>query len=72
VQFYASRDLTPQRWYPSGANGIALYEDLPAGDRGNVDRTDPPFDRTAGEPPALDTGEIADLVAFLQTLSDRS
>ena len=31
---------------------------------------DPPFDRHPGDPPALSASEIADVVAFLQTLTD--
>jgi len=72
VRFYVQRDLFPQRWYARGASGVTRYDDLPAAYRANVDRVDPPFDRAAGEMPALTDAEIADLVAFLDTLSDRS
>jgi cytochrome c peroxidase len=32
--------------------------------------TDAPFDRKPGDKPALDEGEIKDVVAFLNTLTD--
>jgi len=72
IEFYVTRDLAPRRWYRPGKAGSAAYDDLPPLYRANVDRTDPPFDRSSGEPPALDAAQIEDLVAFLQTLSDRS
>ena len=72
LQFYVQRDLTPERWYPTQAGRVELYDDLPPADRVNVDRADPPFDRRPGEPPALSAQEMADLIAFLRTLSDRS
>jgi cytochrome c peroxidase len=72
LEFYVQRDLAPERWYPTQAGRAELYDDLPPADRANVDRTDPPFDRRAGEPPALNAAEIADLIAFLRTLTDRS
>jgi cytochrome c peroxidase len=36
----------------------------------NVDIIDAPFDRHPGQPPALDDHEIAQVVAFLKTLTD--
>ena len=72
VRFYATRDLEPARWYPVRGGQLDLYDDLPRAYRENVDRIDPPFDRRAGQPPALNEAEIADLVAFLRTLDDRS
>jgi cytochrome c peroxidase len=65
VRFYASRDVTPDRWYPRGAK----FDDLPVRYRGNVN-TDPPFGGKPGDAPRLDEGEIADIVAFLETLTD--
>jgi cytochrome c peroxidase len=72
LQFYVQRDLAPERWYPTQAGRVELYDDLPPAHRANVDRADPPFDRGPGEPPALDAQEMADLIAFLRTLTDRS
>ncbi len=38
--------------------------------RANVNRTEAPYNRRAGEAPALSDAEIDDLVAFLGTLTD--
>lgn len=68
VAFYATRDIDPARWYP-GVNGqIQVYNDLPAVYRANVQQG-APF-RRAGQPPALNAQDVADVVAFLRTLSD--
>jgi len=72
LHFYVERDLAPARWYRRRAGSVERYDDLPPADRANVDRSDPPFDRTVGEAPALNDAEIADVIAFLKTLSDRS
>jgi len=63
VRFYATRDVTPARWYPREP-----FDDLPAAYRKNI-TTDPPFGGRGGTP-TLSDGEITDLVAFLGTLSD--
>ena len=72
VRFYVTRDLDPARWYPAHGGRIEPYDDLPSVFRQNVDRSDPPFDRRPGQAQALSEAEIADLVAFLKTLDDRS
>ncbi len=65
VRFYAERDRAPARWYgPAGR-----FDDLPARYHANVD-TEPPFGRRDGAPPALTAQEVADVVAFLGTLTD--
>jgi cytochrome c peroxidase len=50
--------------------GVLIYNDLPALERGNVNVTEGPYNRT-GLTPALNAQEITDLIAFLGTLSDR-
>ncbi|WP_127900994.1 cytochrome-c peroxidase [Solirhodobacter olei] len=71
VRFYVERDTEPQKIYPKGPDGKpALYNDLPRKYWGNIDRIDAPLDRHLGEKPALDAAEIADVVAFLHTLTD--
>ena len=71
VRFYAERDIHPERWYPRGANGrVDRFDDLPPGHRANVDQLTPPMDRKPGDKPALDDGDVADIVAFLGTLTD--
>ena len=71
LEFYAWRDTRPQRIYPRDAHGRVLrFNDLPAADRGNVDRVDAPFGRASGAAPALDARARRDIVAFLRTLDD--
>ncbi len=70
VEFYVTRDLQPARWYGKDAKGRPLpYDDLPVEYRDNINR-DPPFDRKAGDKPALNAAEIDAVVAFLGTLTD--
>lgn len=68
VAFYATRDLDPARWYPVVSGQAQLYNDLPAVYRANVQQG-APF-RRPGQPPALSPQDVADVVAFLNTLSD--
>jgi cytochrome c peroxidase len=71
LDFYDFRDTRARRIYRTRRDGtIATYDDLPAADRGNVDTRDAPFDRKAGQTPALTTAEEHDIVAFLRTLTD--
>jgi cytochrome c peroxidase len=70
LAFYAGRDSRPEAWYPRAADGRpAIFDDLPARFRGNVDRS-APFGRSAGAGPAFSPAEAADLLAFLETLTD--
>ena len=65
VRFYAQRDTDPARWYGRGRR----FDDLPARYHANVN-TEPPFGGAPGGMPALSEAEIADVVAFLKTLTD--
>jgi cytochrome c peroxidase len=70
IRFYVRRDIDPELFYPLDASGNpVLYDDLPKALRGNV-TTQMPFGRTAAQGPALTHGEIADVAAFLRTLTD--
>jgi cytochrome c peroxidase len=71
VDFYVTRDITPQRWYSRNADGsVRRYDDLPERYHANVNR-DPPFaGQQPGATPHLDAREIEDVVAFMQTLTD--
>ncbi len=71
VDFYVTRDITPERWYPTDADGrVRVYDDLPPEYRANLNR-DPPFEgQKPGATPRLDAREIDDVVAFLKTLTD--
>ena len=65
LRFYSTRNSDPQRWY-----GQAVSNDLPAQYLGNIEKVKAPFNRAASAGPALTEAEIADIVAFLHTLSD--
>jgi cytochrome c peroxidase len=68
VAFYATRATNPEKWYPGGG----AYDDLPEKYWPNVNTSPAPYNRRRGEMPTLDEGDIDALVAFLETLSDRS
>ena len=69
VNFFATRDTDPARWYP-GMDGRPLrFDDLPAAFRGNVIQT-APFGLAPGDRPRLSPQDVADLTAFLRTLTD--
>ena len=71
MHFYVERETDPARWYPRRKDGtIDVYNDLPKRYKKNVDTADAPFDRKAGDAPALNAAEIKDIIAFLGTLTD--
>jgi len=71
MDFYDFRDTAPQRVYPRGAGGtVEKYNDIPPQFQANVDVADPPFDRKAGDRPAMSAADEADIIAFLRTLTD--
>ncbi len=71
MHFYVERETNPGKWYPKLANGeIDRYNDLPPQYKRNADVADAPFDRKEGDEPALNDAEIADVIAFLKTLTD--
>ena len=49
---------------------VLKYNDLPEKYRGNVDVSDPPFERHLGDKPAMTAQDEADIIAFLRTLTD--
>ncbi|HEU0030690.1 MAG TPA: cytochrome c peroxidase [Kofleriaceae bacterium] len=67
VAFYATRSTNPERWYPDGV----MFDDVPEVYRGNVNQSEPPYDRLPGETPRLSDDEIDAIVAFLESLTDR-
>jgi cytochrome c peroxidase len=70
LAFYAERDARPGKWYPRNADrSIRKFDDLPPQYHANVNR-EPPFNRGPGDKPALSRAEIADVIAFLKTLTD--
>lgn len=70
IEFYASRDSNPAKWYPKNKDGtINKYDDLPVAYHGNIN-VDPPFNHKLGDKAALTDSEIRDMVIFLGTLTD--
>ena len=69
VSFFATRDTDPTHWYPVVVGVPDVYNDLPRPLRGNVIQT-APFGLAPGERPRLSAQDVADLVAFLKTLTD--
>jgi cytochrome c peroxidase len=64
VRFYALRDVDPARIY-----GTGRFDDLPAKYQGNLN-VEAPFGGKPGDRPRMTEAEIADVVAFLGTLTD--
>ncbi len=71
LRFYVRRDTNPEEWYPLKADGsIDKFNDLPDAFKVNVNKTEVPYTKQAGEEPNLSEAEIIDVVAFLKTLTD--
>lgn len=71
MHFYVERETNAAKWYPKLPNGeIDAYNDMPPAYKKNIDVADAPFDRKEGDKPALNDAEIADVIAFLNTLTD--
>ena len=71
LDFYNFRDTNPEKVFPRAADGaVQKYNDLPAKYHANVDVSDPPFDRHAGDVPAMTAQDEADIIAFLKSLTD--
>jgi cytochrome c peroxidase len=64
VRFYALRDADPERVY-----GRGRYDDLPERYQGNLN-VEAPFGGRRGDKPRMTEAQIADVVAFLGTLTD--
>ena len=65
LDFYATRDTEPARWYPG-----EKFDDLPPAYRGNISLVAPLDGRPAGSKPALNAQDLHDLACFLSTLND--
>ncbi|MBR1088101.1 c-type cytochrome [Bradyrhizobium manausense] len=71
MNFYNFRDTNPEKVFPRAADGtVQKYDDLPQKFHANVDVADPPFDRHLGDKPAMTDQDMADIIAFLKTLTD--
>jgi cytochrome c peroxidase len=72
LRFYVRRDTDPQMWYPVlPSSAVDKFDDLPVSLRQNNDIVDEPLTRSKGASPAWSDAEIDDVIAFLQTLTDR-
>ncbi|MBM3579112.1 MAG: c-type cytochrome [Alphaproteobacteria bacterium] len=73
VAFYATRDTDPGHWYPKDKRGKPeKFDDLPIAAHENVNVKEVPYDRKPGQKPRLTEKEIDAIVAFLETLTDRT
>ena len=72
LEFYVQRDTNPENFYPLDAGGQPIkFDDLPDIYRANVNTTEVPYNRHAGDVPALRDSDIDDVIAFLNTLTDQ-
>jgi cytochrome c peroxidase len=72
LRFYVRRDTDPKLWYPASDAGVASkFDDLPPLHQGNVDVVDRPLTSSEGAQPIWSEAEIDDVIAFLETLTDR-
>ena len=71
LQFYVRRDTHPGQWYPAADGVVDKFDDLPRGQRGNIDVIDAPLTRSIGQAPVWTDAQIDDVIAFLETLTDR-
>jgi cytochrome c peroxidase len=70
ISFYNTRDTNPAAWYPTVNGVVQLYNDLPTAMKVNVDQVDIPFGLKPGATPYMTTQNEADLLCFLETLTD--
>jgi cytochrome c peroxidase len=70
IHFYNTRDTEPERWYPTVNGVVQKYNDLPLRYRDNLDKQGPLDGRARGATAPMTEQEMADLEAFLNTLTD--
>jgi cytochrome c peroxidase len=71
LEFYVRRDTHPEEFYPLDAGGQPVkFDDLPDAYKADVNITEVPYNRRAGDVPALSDSDIEDVIAFLNTLTD--
>jgi cytochrome c peroxidase len=65
------RDASPEKFSPLDSGCMASkFDDLPDEFKKNVNTSEVPYDRRAGDVPALDDAGIDDVIAFLNTPND--
>ena len=70
IEFYNTRDTSPERWYPTVRGVVQKFDDLPPQYRVNLDKQGPLDGRAAGSSTPMSEQDIDDLIAFLNTLTD--
>jgi len=70
IDFYNTRDTNPEKWYPTVNGVVQQYNDLPTALRVFVDTVDAPFGLSPGGTPYMTAQNEADLLCFLETLTD--
>jgi len=70
IDFYNTRDTNPSAWYPTKNGVLQTFNDLPTAYKVNVDTTDIPFGLSPGATPYMTPQNEADLLCFLETLTD--
>jgi cytochrome c peroxidase len=70
INFYNTRDTNPSAWYPTVNGVVQQYNDLPTALKVNVDIVDIPFGLSPGATPYMTAQNTADLLCFLETLTD--
>ena len=70
LEFYNTRDTNPELWYPTLDGVVQKFDDLPAQYQANIDPQLPLDGRPAGSQPPMTEQDLADLEAFLGTLTD--
>jgi cytochrome c peroxidase len=70
IRFYNTRDTEPEAWYPVKDGVVQKFDDLPRAYQVNVDTQAPLDGRARGSAPAMTAEDMADLEAFLNTLTD--
>ncbi|MEH0166581.1 cytochrome-c peroxidase [Paucibacter sp. JuS9] len=70
LDFYNTRDTSPERWYPTVAGKLQKFDDLPPAYRGNLSTLPPFAGLRPGDKPPMSARDLLDLECFLMTLSD--
>jgi cytochrome c peroxidase len=70
IDFYNTRDTNPEKWYPTVNGVVQKFNDLPTAYKIYVDNTDIPFGLSPGDTPYMTAQNEADLLCFLETLTD--
>ena len=70
MDFYNFRDTDPEKIYPRVNGVVRKFNDVPTQYHDNVDVTDPPLDRHAGDTPANTARDEEDIIEFIKTLND--